>query len=353
MTLGRRAVLAGSAALATRSARGQERVRLRDLARRAAIYLTPLAAMYARRFHDTVEAGQKLNRLAHQLAPEDGVLGAAAWLDLSGEPLFLTLPAMGERFYSAALVDPFTNNFAHVSSRLSGSTPPSHLIAGPAWSGDAPGDVTVLRAPAKSMWLRLRIAAGEGDDELDAARALQARSLLETPDERNERRILEMRELMRYRTYAPAEPVADWPAPRRGERFDLFDTALAMLGECALSEADLALLEGLAPLHLRPGHRFDARAFTGEERGEIAQGLADAAAEIGMAGPHFGQAVGGWRYPAPNLGAFGTDYLYRAYVATTALGAPVPAEILDLTREQDGAKARFFAPGPAILAAIQ
>jgi hypothetical protein len=327
---------------------------LEDLARRAAIYLAPLSAMYARRFADTIEAGQKLNRLIRDTEPRDGLLSAAAWLDLSGEPLFLTLPAMAGRFYSAALLDPFTNNFAHVSSRVSGDVPKPHLIAGAAWNGAVPDDVEPIRAPAAAVWLRLRIAV-DVDDEKDlvAARELQAHCLLETPDQRNERRIIEMRELMRFRTYPPPEPAADWPAPRSQDRFDLFDTALNMMGECVLTESDKSMLEELAPLKLHPGRRFDQRAFSETERRVLAAGLDAAAIEITEAGPSLGRTLSGWHYPAPDLGNFGTDYLYRAYVATTALGTAIPAEILELKRESDGSRARFFAPGPEVIAVLK
>lgn len=276
MTIGRRAVLAGFAFAS--SAQAQE-TNLRLLGRRAAIYLAPLHAMYARRYRDTVERGQKLNKLVRQLSPRNGMLPASAWLELSAEPMFLTLPAMGGRKYNVALLDPFARPFA----RLSGSKPPPRIIVGPAWTGTAPDEADTIRAPARSVWLRYGIAVTDDDDDVNDARGLQARTLLETPDERNQRRIIEMQELMRYRTDPPPEPVADWPAPRPGERFDLFETGLAMLGECALNERDRQGLEELAPLRLRPGRHFDARAFSEAERDEIALGIADAAPEISAA----------------------------------------------------------------------
>ena len=344
MMIGRRTLLAGCAAsIAARPARAADMSTLRLLAHRAAIYFTPLSCMFARRHRDTVELGHKLNSLKWGAGPSDGVLAGAAWLDLSVGPLFLTLPPMGERFYSAVFIDPFTNAFAHVSSRVSGQTPPACLIADPSWDGAVESDVMLLRAPASVVWLQLRIAAGDSGADLEIAQNLQVRSLLETPDKRNERRIIEMRELMRFRTYAPAEPVVDWDAPRPDDRFDLLNTGLALLAACQLSEADREVLDNLAPLRLHAGRRFDARAFSNGEREAIAAGLADAAAEIAAAGPSFGGVVDGWRYPGRDLGQFGTDYLYRAFIATTALGAPVPAEILDLVAETDG---RFEQPSP-------
>jgi hypothetical protein len=92
-----------------------------------------------------------------------------------------------------------------------------------------------------------------------------------------------MQELMRYRSELPSEPVADWPPPRPGDPFDLFETGLALLGDCTLGERDQRILEGLARLHLRPGRHFDARAFSEAERAAIAQGIADAAPEVAAA----------------------------------------------------------------------
>ena len=276
MMLGRRALLAGLAFAPT--ARAQDSS-LRSLARRAAIYLAPLHAMYARRYRDTVERGQKLNKLVKALTPRNGVLPASAWLELAAEPMFLTLPKMEERSYTVALLDPFARIFAEVS----GPAPRPRIIVGPGWAGTAPDVADTIRAPARSAWLRYGIAVTDDDDNLNEARGLQARTLLETPDERNQRRILEMQELMRYRTDPPPEPVADWPAPRPGDRFDLFEVGLAMLGECTLSERDRQKLDELAPLRLRPGRHFDARAFSEAERDEIALGIADASPQIDAA----------------------------------------------------------------------
>lgn len=281
MTVGRRTLLLGSGLglVVAPPARAQD-ADLRALARRAAVYLAPLHATYLRRHRDIVERGQKLNRLVRQLSPRNGVLPATAWLDLSGEPMFLTLPAMGRRAYRVDFIDPFLRTFA----RLNDTTPRPQIIAGPGWKGMAPDEADPIRAPARSVLLRHGITVSvEDDEDVDEARGLQARTLLETPDERNQRRIIEMQELMRFRTDAPVEPVADWMPPRPADPFDLFETGLAMLGECVLGERDRQMLDGLAPLHLRPGRRFDARAFSDAGREAIARGIADAAPETAAA----------------------------------------------------------------------
>jgi hypothetical protein len=349
--LGRRAlltaVLAGPA-----TAQAQETpAMLRDLARRATIYLFPLYEMYRTRWQATVNDAnplrQKLNRFLHVpvladhrtrlvTTPNNDTLYSMAWLDLSLEPLFLTVPPVGDLYYNYAFIDMFTDNFAYVSHRLYGGQPPPHMIVGPDWKGDAPSDVKLIRAPTNSVWLLGRILV-DGPEELDRVRILQARVLLETPDMRNERRILETRELMRQRTVAPPEPMADWPAPHPADPFDLFEVGMRTLGESPVPERDRSFLEQLVPLRLRPGRKFDTRAFTEAERAAILSGIEQGHAEIRSGGRRFGKTVDGWTYGERDLGNFGTNYLYRAVVALGGLGALEPAEAVYVTCNADSA----------------
>ena len=332
--LGRRTALAGVAALSCAPVvHAQDQ--LTDLARRAALYLYPLREMYRTRWNATVTEGQRLNRLLRlPLAIESGTLDCTAWLDLSAEPMFLTVPAMGERSYCIGLFDFFGDNFACVSRRLHGGTPPPHMIAGPGWTGDAPSDVVLLRAPTNAVWLRGFILV-DGTGNLEGVKLRQARTLVETPDMHNERRILEMGELARIRTYPPFEALADWPPSNPADPFDLFKVGLRALGESPLPRQDTALFEELAPLRLRPGRKFDARAFSAAERQAIAAGIALAEAEL-RARPD--RVINGWTSHERDLGTF------------------VPAEVMTLSCEIEEAERhmlRFDASDPPPARAIR
>jgi hypothetical protein len=337
--ISRRAALAGLIGLPALAEAQDAAATLRDLARRATIYLFPVYEMYRARWRATVDETnpqrQRLNRFRHMptladpttrdvTTPNADTLYSSAWLDLSLEPLFLTVPPVGDLYYSYAFIDLFTDNFLVVSNRLKGNGLATHMIVGPKWNGDAPGDVTLVRAPTTSAWLLGRILV-DGPGELDRVRILQNRVLLETPDMRNERRILETGELMRFRTQAPPEPVADWPAPHLADPFDLFDIGMRALGESPLPERDRPLLEALAPLKLKPGRRFDQRAFSDAERRAILAGMEQGHADIRAAAGR-GRTIDGWTYGERHLGNFGDDYLYRAATALTALGALSPGE---------------------------
>lgn len=352
----RRTLLAGAlatpvAAPAILCAQDATPATLRDLARRATIYLFPVYEMYRVRWQATVDETnplrQRLNRFRHiaQLAdhrartvttPNNDTFYSTAWLDLSIDPIFLTVPPVGHLYYSYAFLDLFTNNFAYVSHRLNGGNPRTHMIVGPGWTGDPPSEVTLVKAPTNSVWLLGRILVEE-PEEIDRVRILQARVLLETPDMRNERRILETRELMRQRTVAPAEPVADWPAPDPSHPFDLFKATMRALSESPLSERDSGVFESFAPLKLKPGRKFDLRAFSEAERRAIQAGIEQGRAEFRNAGSRYGKTIDGWTYGERHLGNFGEDYLYRAHVALTGLAALEPAEATYLTCSADSA----------------
>jgi hypothetical protein len=249
----------GAALAAPALARAQEKdTMLDDLARRAAIYLFPLYEMYRTRWNATVNeknrVRQKLNHFLHvpMLAtprsravttPNVDTLYSTAWLDLSVEPVFLTVPDMGGRYYSFAFMSLFSDNFAYVCRRLDGDRPRPRMIVGPGWQGTADHDVELVRAPTNSVWLLGRILI-DGPPDQETVWTLQSRTLLESPDMRNERRILETQELMRQRTMPPPEPVAEWPAINDADPFDLFEVGMQALGESPLTEHDK-----------RPSHR--------------------------------------------------------------------------------------------------
>jgi hypothetical protein len=81
----------------------------------------------------------------------------------------------------------------------------------------------------------------------------------------------------------------------------------------------VAVLNRIALLGLGPSRRFDAAKFTATEAHEIEAGIADAKSIV--AGARIEKPLNGWRYPSPDLGDFGQNYLFRAQVAITGLAA--------------------------------
>ncbi|MGZ6268479.1 MAG: DUF1254 domain-containing protein, partial [Candidatus Limnocylindrales bacterium] len=75
-------------------------------------------------------------------------LFAVAWADLEEEPLVLSVPDTGGRYYVIALFDMWSNVFASIGKRTTGTAAADFLIAGPRWQGTPPaGIATTFRCP--------------------------------------------------------------------------------------------------------------------------------------------------------------------------------------------------------------
>ena len=80
-------------------------------------------------------------------------LYSSAFLDLSAEPLVLSVPDTQGRYYLMPLMDAWTNIFASPGKRTTGTKPGHFAITGPGWTGELPKGVTELKSPTNMVWL--------------------------------------------------------------------------------------------------------------------------------------------------------------------------------------------------------
>lgn len=122
-----------------------------------------------------------------------------AHLDASAGPLTLRVPDTAGRYYVLQFVDAWTNNFAYVGRRATGTAAGTFLLTPPGWSGEVPEGATRIALPTMIASIVGRFAC-DGPDDLPAVRALQQRLTLE----------------------APAGPLAGLPAPAADPADELF-----------------------------------------------------------------------------------------------------------------------------------
>jgi len=95
-----------------------------------------------------------------------------AQLDLSQEPMVLSVLKMGDRFWVMQIIDAW-NNVPHApGSRTVGRKGGVFAIAGPCWNGSLPKDVTELRVPTNLAMRGGRTYTG-GPNDYAAVHALQ------------------------------------------------------------------------------------------------------------------------------------------------------------------------------------
>jgi hypothetical protein len=307
----RRDLLAGCAvAAAFGPMQARAAASLQSAARDAWLFGLPLIEMAGARVAATKGVGP--NVMVHNPAlttvktqsvttPNNDTLYARAWIDLSQGPVTLTLPAAGSRYISVALMDMYSNNFAVLGTRTTGPQGGVFTLVGP---GDAAGSSRAIRSPTPWVWLLARTLV-DGEADLAAAHAVQEGVRLKAPTVK-----------------APAVH-----ANRNAEWAPYFSSVQALMLENPPPVTDLAWLQGVEPLGLKPGGGFDPTRFSPAEVAQIEAGVAEAKGLL-RSRRRPGPVADGWIYPKANLGEFGQDYLYRAQVAVAGLAALPPVEAM-------------------------
>lgn len=98
-------------------------------------------------------------------------LYSMAQVDLSVGPVELRVPDTAGRYYVLQFVDAWTDNFAYVGHRATGTSAGTFLLVRPGWSGEA-GDARVIRFPTTVASIVGRWAVN-GDADLQTVHALQ------------------------------------------------------------------------------------------------------------------------------------------------------------------------------------
>ena len=106
-------------------------------------------------------------------SPNNDTLYSTAWLNLTTEPVILSVPAM-DRYYTMEIAGFDSDNFAYVGTRATGTNAGNYLIAGPNWTNTCPANVTPL-TPSRTPYV---LIAGRttvyDEDDLTNVHAIQA-----------------------------------------------------------------------------------------------------------------------------------------------------------------------------------
>jgi hypothetical protein len=109
---------------------------------------------------------------AHFVSPNNDTLYMYAVADVRSGPLVLHTPDTHDRYYVLQLIDAWSNNFAYVGRRATGTQEANYLIAPHDYSGPVPEGMKVIHAPTGLLMIGGRVATN-GAADLPAAHALQ------------------------------------------------------------------------------------------------------------------------------------------------------------------------------------
>ncbi len=80
-------------------------------------------------------------------SPNTDTLYSLAWIDLTHEPLILSVPAVTNRYFTFELSSMDSDNFGYVGLRTTGSAGGNYAILGPHWYGTLPAGVSAGAPP--------------------------------------------------------------------------------------------------------------------------------------------------------------------------------------------------------------
>ncbi|WP_331739532.1 DUF1254 domain-containing protein (plasmid) [Streptomyces sp. NBC_00015] len=317
--------------------------RVIDLALQAYVYGYPLVALRRTRnllTSEDVGIGAPVNAFLHVerlmtprsrevVKPNNDTLYSSAFLDLREGPLLLTVPDTQGRYYSLTLFDAYTNAFAYVGRRTTGTRAGRYVITGPGHRGPLP-ELPVLTAPTDSVWLLGRTLV-DGPHDLDAACDTIRRYTLTT-----------------VRGTPP--PTAHHHGPVLSPQhlgaggIEFFDEVCAALALDPPPDADRPVLDLIAELGIGPGctpsrevtdpvvrAALDTVGVSGDALLNLAPGAAPA--EPGSTRQGIRQRDG-WSYYL-STGSYDQRYLIRAGVAQQGIGAVHPDEALYIGARAD------------------
>lgn len=279
-------------------------------------------------------------------SPNNDTLYSIAWLDLSKEPIILSHPDMGERYFVFEFASLDSDNFAYVGKRTTGGTAASFAIIGPNWKGTLPEGVKALPKSSTSSALVFGRTLVDGPADVAAVNALQDQFSLVPLSLWGKKGASLPASRDVWKPFDPkAEPLAEWKTMSRAMSEDPPQERLAKL------------VELFAKIGIGPNQDLD-KLDEATKRGLI-RAAADGNKLLHqvIASGELGRRVNNWNIPPKSIGRAGLhdDFLLRASLQNLGgiiANDPAEAVYMNTTRDAndqmlDGTK-RYtmrFAPG--------
>lgn len=269
--------------------------------------------------------------------PNIDTLYSLAYLDLKKESIVLQVPPISNRYYVLQFTDAYTNYFFYIGTRTNITSGGSYLITGPNWNGTVPSGMTQIKSPTNLATIGGRILVN-GPQDVSNVRALQDKfvlsplSLFEDGTKNNTVDTTNTKTKTTIMNTTKKEvPVSPQPSfiPKTGIK--IFDEISKDMVDYPPYQYDADVIDKFKLIGIGPGLTSSSEETANTNAITIKQALQKGIEEgeklIDEKVRNLGSVVNGWSFNL-DTGNYGTDYLLRAAIAKTALGANIPQEAL-------------------------
>lgn len=260
------------------------------------------------------------------VSPNADTLYSSAWLDLTKEPIILSVPEMGDRYYLMEMLDAWTNVFADPGTRTTGNGKGSFAITGPDWNGHLPQGVKEIKAPTNLVWILGRTETN-GPEDYAAVHKIQSEYKLVPLSSWGLNDYVAPKGTFNEAIDSHVRP-EEYVNQMSAESF--FDRLNQLLQTTAIPSGDEAILHELAEIGIGPGRTFAYKNLSEEQKKDLSAAIQKARKVIKdeWTSQKLSTNIRNWSVVSKGIGKYGTNYLTRATVAFGGLGANLPEDAI-------------------------
>ena len=225
-----------------------------------------------------------------------------AWLDLAKEPMIISVPDTGDRYYTMELASLDGDNFAYIGKRTTGTKAGNYAIVGPHWKGTLPKDVKTVDPSRTNAVLIFGRTLISGPEDLPAAHAIQDQYKLTPLSQWGNKDYQPVDDRNVFQPSPKSDPLGEWKTMNRAMSED------PPVGEQAV------LMSAFKDIGVGPGmdvDKMDEATKRGLARAAVT-GMEILKASIKVF--YGGVKINGWRFTSKTYGRAGLagEYLNRA-----------------------------------------
>lgn len=255
--------------------------------------------------------------------PNFDTLYSSAWLDLTSEPMIVSVPDTGGRYYLLPMLDMWTDVFASPGSRTTGTKAANFLVAPPGWSGSLPEGVTRINAPTPHVWIIGRTRT-DGPTDYASVHEVQKGYRI-TPLSGWGKPPVSVTQTI--------DPSVDVKTPPKtqvdtmtGDKFFAYAAELLKVNPPHIT--DEPIIARMKRIGLEPGKSFDITKVDATTRKAIEDAPTQGQKLMAWKLPTLARVANHWSMNTDTMGVYGTYYLKRAIVAQAGLGANLPEDAI-------------------------